>query len=184
MSFITKGRRRVYNAESPERLRDALREKERSLEGVLPELLSLLNTGGVRPRVRFYEGTRGVKTVFEDTLTVKDKKLLGILSMADLYVAPGKEFMDDYVKRRVGADINLRVIRSETKEVEETWKTSIGESREARYAPEKMIFPMTVYIYDGKAAIMGTEREQFGMIIESPDFYRTLKNLFEVLWRA
>src|SRR3989338_29502 len=71
VNFITKGRRRIYSAESPERLREILKEKERTLETALPELLSLLNTGGMRPRVRFYEGARGVRAVFEDTLTVK-----------------------------------------------------------------------------------------------------------------
>ncbi|MBI3115331.1 MAG: transcriptional regulator TrmB, partial [Candidatus Kerfeldbacteria bacterium] len=30
--------------------------------------------------------------------------------------------------------------------------------------------------------IIGTEKETFGMIIESEDFYQTQKNLFEVLW--
>jgi sugar-specific transcriptional regulator TrmB len=184
VSFVVKGRTRIYTAESPNKLKTILKEKERRLENVLPELTSLLNTSGLRPRVRFYEGVAGIKTVLEDTLTVKDKILRGILSMADLYENPGKEFMDDYVKRRVAAGIKLKVIRSEIKEVEEIWPSSHEENRELHYAPKDMVFPMTIYLYDKKVGIISTQKENFGMIIESEDFHLTQKNLFEVLWQV
>ncbi len=184
VGFVTKGRARIYSAEPPAKLKTLLQEKERRLETALPELALLYNTKGARPRVRFYEGVAGVKTVFEDTLTVSNKLLFGILSMEDLYQIPGKDFMADYVKRRVGAGIKLRVIRSRIKEIEETWPSSNKESRELHYASAEMIFPMTVYLYDNKVGIIGTQKENFGMIIESSDFYKTMKNLFEVIWQV
>ena len=182
VGFIVKGRTRIYTAEPPARLKRILQEKERLLESALPELTSRFRTSGRRPSVRLYEGLEGVKTVFEDTLTVRDKILCGILSMADLYNIPGKKFMDGYVKRRIETGIRLRVIRSAVKEVEEVWPTSSKELREVRYAPRDMIFPTTVYFYDKKIVVIGTEKENFGMIIESEDLYTTQKNLFEVLW--
>ncbi len=184
VSFVTKGRSRTYTAEHPEKLKKLLQEKERKLDMVLPELASMLNVKGVRPRVHFYEGDAGVRTVFEDTLTVKSKLLLGILSMADLYKVPGKKFMDNYVRERVGAGIRLHVIRSEAKEVEETWPTSTKENREMHYASKELVFPMTMYLYDNKVGLIGTEKENFGMIIESPEFYQTQRNLFDVLWQV
>lgn len=184
VGFITKGRTRIYNVQPPIKLKALLKEKERRLETVLPELALLFNTKGIRPRVRFYDGIEGIKTVFEDTLTVSNKLLLGILSMEDLYKIPGKDFMDYYVKERVGAEIKLRVIRSQAKEIEETWPSSGKENRELRYASEEMIFPMTIYLYDNKVGLIGTQKENFGMIIESSDFYQTMKNLFDVMWQV
>lgn len=185
VSFVTRGRTQVYTAASPEKLRQILHERERRLERVLPELLALVNTGGVRPHVRFYEGVEGIKAVFEDTLTVSDGLLRGILSMENLYAVPGKDFMDDYIRRRVASDIRLRVVRSRAKEVgEEAWPTSIGELRELRYAPAELVFTMTVYVYGDTVSVMGTEKEQFGMIVSSPDLAQTFRNLFEVLWRV
>lgn len=182
ISYAVQGRARVYTAESPDKLKLLLKERERQVQTILPELKSLANTAGRRPRVRMYDGIEGVKAVFEDTLTVSDKQLSGILSMEDLYKTPGKAFMDDYVQQRVDRGINLRVIRSQAKEVEETWPSSNQEARELRYAPEGLVFPMTIYLYDGKVGIIGTQKEHFGMIIESRDFYLTQKNLFETLW--
>jgi len=184
ISYVLKGRKRIYNVEPPTKLKTLLHEKERILESALPELASLLNTTGIKPKVRFYEGVAGVKTVFEDTLTVSTKLLRGILSMEDLYKIPGKDFMGDYVKRRVDTGIKLKVIRSEQKEIETTWSLSTQENRELHYAPQDMIFPMTIYIYDKKVGIIATQKENFGMIIESEDFYTTFKNLFEVMWQV
>lgn len=182
VSFVTKGRTRLYSAEPPAKLESILKEKERKLKAIMPELLSLETTKGYRPRVRFYEGVAGVKTVFEDTLRVRNKRLQGILSMADLYNIPGKEYMDEYVRRRIEAGIELFVVRSRSRETEEAWLTSREEGRMVRYAPEDMVFPMTMYLYNHKVGIIGTQKESFGMIFESEDFYQTQKNLFDVLW--
>ena len=184
VSFITKGRTRIYTAEAPQKLKLLLKDKEHKLDSILPELASLSHTSGTKPKVRFYEGVEGIKTVFEDTLMVHDKLLRGILSMQDLYDIPGKIYMDDYVERRVEKEIKLRVIRSEMKDVEEAWPASGKEHRELHYAPKDMIFPMTMYLYDNKVGIISTENENFGMIIESKDFYETQKHLFEVLWQV
>jgi hypothetical protein len=48
----------------------------------------------------------------------------------------------------------------------------------------ELLFPMTVYLYDKKVVTIGTEKEPFGMIIESADFFQTMKNLFDVLWQV
>lgn len=184
MSSTNRGRTRIFSTESPEKLKTLLQEKERRLDLALPELLSRLGISESRPRVRFYEGIAGVKTVFEETLSVKNRLLLGILSMEDLYKIPGKEFMDDYTQRRIQAGIKLQVLRSEIKEVEETWPTSKEDNRELHYAPSGLVFPMTMYLYDQKVGIIGTQKETFGMIIESADFYQTQNNLFEVIWQV
>ncbi len=184
LSVINRGRTKIFTAESPEKLKTLLKEKERQIDSVMPELLLLRHISDARPRVRFYEGLAGVKTVFEDTLTVKNKFLMGVLSMEDLFKFPGKDFMDDYTKRRVEAGIKLHVVRSEVKEVEEAWPSSKKENRELHYAPSSMVFPMTMYLYDQKVGIIGTQKEMFGMIIESADFFQTQKNLFDVIWQV
>lgn len=182
ISFFDKRGVKHFVAEDPEKIQVRLAEKERALNQLLPELKSVYNSLKTKPKIKFFEGLAGIKTILEDTLTPHDKQLLGILSMRDLYEIPGKEFMDNYVKRRIEAKVKLRVIRSRIKEVGETWPTNPKEYRELRYAPEKLSFPVTIYIYDNKVGIIGTKKENFGMLIESEEFFETFKNLFEVLW--
>jgi len=184
VSFVTIGRKRIYSAESPTKLEKILDEKQKKLQSVMPELLSLHNTVGARPQIRILEGVEGIKTVMEDTLT-GEKEIYGILSMQDLYEVPGKKFIDTVIERRVNAGTHLNVIRSEEKEVEKYWGSSKKELRHLHYAPEHMLFPMTVYMYaESKVGIIGTQKENFGMIIESKDYYATMKNLFDVMWQV
>jgi len=174
---------RYYIANDPEQIKRNLAEKQRTFESVLPELKSLYNTLKSKPKISFFEGVEGIKTVFSDTLMAPNKQLKGILSMDDLFKIPGREFMDDYVKRRVNLGFSLRVIRSKPKEIAETWPTSNAEKRELRYAPVSMVFEMTTYIYGNKVGIISTAKENFGMIIESEEFARTMDFLFEALWQ-
>lgn len=175
---------RHYTANEPEKIRQKLLEKQRMFETVLPELKSVYNKLKAKPKISFFEGIEGTKTVFNDTLTAADKQLRGILSMYDLFKIPGKSFMDSYVKRRVGEGFSLRVIRSQPKEVMETWPTSTEENRQLRYAPPHMIFEMTTYIYANKVSLISTAKENFGMIIESEEFARTMGYMFEALWQV
>lgn len=185
VNFTVHGKRRIYIAERPEKLKSLLNEKNRILQSILPELGVRFNSiSGTKPRVSYYEGLNGIKTVFDDTLTVTDKLLIGVLSMEDLYQVPGKEYMDEYVKRRVSNGIKLKVIRSDVKEVEEIWPSSNDEKRELHYAPQGFVFPMTVYLYDNKVSIISTKKENFGMIVESADLYQTMKNFFEIVWQV
>lgn len=183
VGFYDKKKIRHYVANEPETIRRSLEEKQRVFDSLLPQLKSVYNTLKAKPKISFYEGLEGIKTVFEDTLTAPNKQLCGILSMSDLFNIPGKQFMNWYVKKRIGLGLYLRVIRSKPKEVGETWPTSEQEKRQLRYAPEKMVFEMTAYIYGNKVGLISTTRENFGMIIESKEFATTMSYLFEALWQ-
>lgn len=184
VSVSTIKRTRYFTAEPPRKLLTLLEEQEREVRAILPELEALFGRSHTKPKVRFYEGLEGIKTVYEDTLTTTAKSLRAILSMRDLYEIPGKDFMDDYVTRRIGTGIKLQVIRSEQKEVEDTWRASRRELRELHLAPSEMIFAMTMYLYDNKVALIGTQKENFGVIFESKDFFDLQSHLFDVLWQV
>ena len=136
-----------------------------------------------KPKISFFEGLEGIKTVLDDTLNVQNKTLRGILSMEDLYKIPGKKFMDDYVKRRIEAGLRLRVIRSKSKDIASDWSGGFAENRDLRYPPVNMVFDMTTYIYDNKVGLISSAKENFGMIIESQEFSRNMGYLFEALWQ-
>jgi HTH-type transcriptional regulator, sugar sensing transcriptional regulator len=171
-------------AEPPEQLIELLDARRRKLDALLPELRSLHNSATGKPRVRFYQGQDGIKHVLNDTLLVRDKKLLGILSMRDLFEVPGREWMDDFVRRRIEAGVFLRVIRSSVKDIPNVWPQSAADLREVRFASPDFVFTMTSYICDNKVTIISSRRENFAMTIESEEFAMMQRNLFEVLWAS
>lgn len=181
---VQKAGRTQVIAEDPARLLHMLDDRRRMLEDILPELRSIFNVSIVKPRIRFYEGLDGIKTVLYDTLTCQSKELLGILSMGDLLEVPGRKEMEDYIARRIAAGISLKVLRSREKDVGDIWPTRTVDLRELRYVPPGLVFTMTTYIYDRKVSFISSRRENFGMIIESEEFANMHENLFRVLWQA
>jgi sugar-specific transcriptional regulator TrmB len=171
-------------AEPPDQLIELFEARRRKLELLLPEFRSLHNRATGKPQVRFYQGLEGIKLVLDDTLTARDKKLLGILSMRDLYEVPGRTWMDELVRRRIEAGVCLRVIRSPVKDIPNVWPESLADLREVRFASSDFVFTMTSYVYDNKVAIISSRRENFAMTIESEEFAMMQRNLFEVFWAS
>lgn len=175
---------RIYMAEPPIKLQQILESKKQAVIEILPELESMYNIGGFKPKIRYYEGLEGFKTVYEDSLTASTKRLYAILSMQDMLEKLGEEYMSHYIKSRVELGIILQVIRIGPHEIKPIWPSGLYEKRTVRLAPEKFVFPLTMIIYDDKVTVMSTRSENFGLIIESREFMQTQKALFETLWQV
>lgn len=171
-------------AESPQRVLEIVEERRKKLEAVMPELLSLHNRTPAKPNVRYYQGEDGIKAVLEQTLGCRSKSLLGILSMCDLYEVPGRQWMDEYVERRINAGVHLRVVRSSNKDLHPFWSQSEAELRTVRYAPPDFNFTMTTYIYGNTVALISSRKENFAMTIDSAELAVMQTGLFEMLWDA
>jgi sugar-specific transcriptional regulator TrmB len=176
------GRSLLIAAETPDRILAMLEVRRKELEHILPELRSLHNHSASKPKVRYYQGLEGIKSVLEETLACRSPELLGLISMRDLYEVPGREWMDDLVHRRIEAGVKLRVVRAYSSDLHEMWPESSSDHRLLRYAPPGFAFSMTSYIYDEKVAIISSRRENFAMTIESGEFAQMQTGLFETLW--
>lgn len=183
VSFFNKRGVKYFVAEKPEKIKQHLVEKQLAFDEVAAELKSIENKNQIKPRIKYYEGITGIKTVLEDTLTTANQTLMGILSVVDLFEVPGKKIMEKIVQQRIDNGIHLRVIRSRPKEVKEYWPTEKKALRELRYAPADMVFAMTMYMYNNKVSIISSQKENFGMVIESNEYCTSMRNLFEALWQ-
>lgn len=169
-------------ASPPDRLYAIFEERRRSLESLMPELESLHAGAHSKPKIRFFQGAEGVKTVLNETNACRSGLLRGILSMRDLYQVPGRAWMDAFVERRIAANVSLRAIRSPINDISSDWPSSSQDLRELRYAPRDFLITMTMYVYDEKVAIISTQKENFAVTIESAEFAELQRNLFEALW--
>ncbi|MFH1207212.1 MAG: helix-turn-helix domain-containing protein [Patescibacteria group bacterium] len=183
-----KGKKRLFVPEDPETLKKSIRQKEMELDALLPQLKSMFYVPGVKPRMEYYEGVAGVKTVLEKTLQSKEKTLRSILPLKDILDLVGEEFFENLTQNRIKNGYYLRTLRPEIKEVAQTvekykWGTSVKDKREVRLAPTDFKFSMTMYLYDDIVSIISSRKENFGMIIKSEELAYNQKALFDVLWK-
>ena len=177
-----KGKKRLFIVENPEKLKERLDKKRAMLSEILPELGSIYNIKGSKPKIRFYEGKEGLKEVYEDTL----KFPIEILSFAsdDIIKVLGQDWADDYIKRRVNKGINMRAIMPET----ETIDLKYTEFDQAHRRQSKLVnakdypFSIEINIYGHQKVAFMSALEETGIIIEGAEIHKTMKLIFELLW--
>lgn len=178
--------RQTYVAESPDKLTEYLegrteemKEHLQTAQTLVPQLRTVHNVEG-RPKVRFYEGTRGLKEVYEDTLT-SHETIRAYATVDDMHRAL-PDYFPKYYERRAKAGVAIRAIIPATKIGQERADRDKQEARESVLIPaEAYYFSPEINIYDDKIMI-ASWREKLGIIIESAEIAEAMKKIFELSW--
>lgn len=175
-----------YAAESPASITEYLKRQAaeateliKKSEELVPELTSMhaLNN---RPKIRFYEGTKGLQHAYEDTLT-SSEQIRAYATIDDMHKAlPG--YFPEYYKRRAEKGISIRGIVPKTEQAVERQTHNAEEKREIAFVPpDKFYFSPEINIYDNKVMI-ASWREKLGIIIESEEIADAMKKIYELAW--
>lgn len=184
------GKKQIFVAENPSSMMAQLENKKVALELLLPELNLLYSALPAKPRVRFYEGVEGIKTIFEDTLISRPKEILDFTSLDDLVNVFG-DYMKSYTKRRAALGIPLRGIAIDTplaRKFNTRYYTGANPIAipNCRFVPaDQFVFKTEINIYSNKVAIMSLKEEELvGVIVESAVIADTHRSIFELAWHA
>ncbi|MFA6315127.1 MAG: helix-turn-helix domain-containing protein [Candidatus Paceibacterota bacterium] len=175
-----------YSAEPPKSLIDHLQKmaddamnRIKKAQEFIPQLLSVYAVQN-RPRIKFYEGTEGLKRVYEDTLT-SSEPIRAFATVDDMHNALPNYF-PDYYKRRAGKNISIRAIVPKTQAGDERREHDKEEKREIAFIPsETYYFTPEINIYDNKVMI-ASWKEKLGIMIESAEIADAMKKMYELAW--
>ncbi|EKD58879.1 MAG: transcriptional regulator, TrmB [uncultured bacterium] len=186
MHTTTKGKRKQYLAAEPENLLATIKEKEKALKEILPQLKSINNVGFAKPKITFYEGKEGLREIYMEALKSSTNNADWISPMKSVLETVGTEWMEHYVELKVKKNYWIRsihvsdlVIDSYKYQDSTTFKKTL---RDVRFSPKDMNIPNAIGIYDNKVAILSSRKEGFGFIIESDDYAQSMKELYKLLW--
>ncbi len=180
-----------FNALEPKRLLTYLdREKEEKvkiidsqkakIEGLLPSFISLQNIATNKPKVMIFEGEKGMREAYEDTLNSKEI----ILAYANVVTMNEglPNFFPQYYKRRADKKIFIKGIMPQNKTSIERAKFNQEEMREVRFLPLSYgDFSPEVNIYNNKMLVVSW-KEKMALIIESRELVELQKIIFNILW--
>lgn len=194
VSKVKKSGKSYFYALPPDKLIDYL-ERERSeynkkvdsqkqkIESIMPDLLSLQNLQSKnKPKVRFFEGEKGMREAYEDSLTA-DGSIRAYANIEEMHKAL-PEFFPEYYKRRAKAGIHIQGIFPQSKYSTERVKKNKEEMRTSKFLPdEKMNFSPEINIYNNKILIVSW-RETMAIIIESKELADFHKLIYDLLWES
>ena len=175
-----------YGAEPPDAVLAYLKQEAEAAQGrigkaetLLPELRAVATTQN-RPRIKFYEGTDGMKKAYEDTLTSREP--IRAYANADEMHKGLPNYFPAYYKRRAEKGIAIRAIVPKTPTSEERASRDAEEKREIAFVPpEQYYFSPEINIYDNKVMI-ASWKEKLGVIIESAEIADAMKKIYELAW--
>lgn len=189
-TYYRKGKQH-FAAEPPERLIDAIEDKQSKLQRLktgitdkLPELKALFQQNGGRPSIRVYEGSKGIKKLLSDvlsTLSNSETKEYYVYSSATAKERQSiyKDF-PEFNQKRIAQGIKVQTIAlgegGETAGLDE--RKQIGTGSKKSSATHEII-------YEGKVAQIGLDASgtPVGVIIENAGIYQTQRLIFAVLWK-
>ncbi len=181
--YFIKSGVKYFETVKPEKLIDILHEREDQIKAILPELTLLRAETTEKPKVEFYEGKEGIKTIHEDIIKTKPKEVL-VYGNTEKHYEVMQWYFPRYIKERVKNNINARVITEKTKFTKERiGGTNRKELRKTRFFPKGFIFPTLKYIYGNKVAMISLGKNIVGIITENKDVAQTEAMTFELLWK-
>ncbi len=155
-------------------------KNKESVKEILPELISLQYPSSTRPKVQFYEGDKGMREAYEDTLTSKGE----ILAYANVETGHKAlpNFFPDYYQRRASKKIPIKGIFPDNEVSRERSKFDQAELRQSKLLPKKeLTFTPEMNIYNDKIMI-ASWKEKIAIIIESKEFADQQRVVYELLW--
>lgn len=162
------------------------------IKTIVPQLKLLTGDLVMAPKVKYFEGTEGIKTIYNDTIDVlknlpKSQRVKYSYSSAPIVSHQLRNFLDNYIKLRKKNHIDVKVILPEGDSSRDYQKKSKQNFAEVKIMPPdiSLEFHSEVNIYGNKICVMSLNSDRLhGAIIESPEIASTFRTIFEITWRA
>lgn len=190
---IYKRNTQYYRCEDPSslvrHLQGRIVEDKQSIERVeetLPQLKALHRKDSVVPKVRYFEGQKGVVEAFNHSLFVEDiEEILFFTSYSFIrnrFILKNDD--DFYIPLRIKKGIRMRVLVGKRPDLDPRKKYNDPlELRERRYIPEGHALPGNFHVYGNFVVYFSADdTEQMAVLVESAMMAQTMRALFEFLW--
>ena len=184
VTYILKNNVRYYRASEPQKILAMLKEKEKVLTSIMPELIALHKPMKKKPVVEVLEGREGIKTILNDVLRQKKEWFaFNVPGKGPATIGPK---IHSFQKERQRLKIKMSVIVVKTKDgLKRGREFAAMKHSKARYMPESFASPASNWIYGDRTVILFWSKEApFAIRVIDKDLAESYKNHFKALWSA
>lgn len=177
VTYTMKGSKKYFKTTKPSKLLEYLKEKEKNLIGIMPELKKLHDSAEEKLKIEIYEGSEGLKIILNDIIkTGKEVFTFGASDRVRQYLPDF--FIDRYLIEREKKRIIAKQLFSDKTKVLKT-KMSVF-----RKLPKSFASPSTTVIYGNKVTIWIWTKNPTIIMIENLGVAKSYKEYFELLWKT
>lgn len=179
------GKRIKYVAESPDRLKAQIEKIDKHLDKHLPELLERFKNNQEKPVIRFFEGKRSIKRIYEDMVREYKKGDIVYRYESPKNYRRNKKYYPKLYMERAGqkkhSDIEKFVITNEKTHNERSPQLE----RYSKFVPSKcdgFNYDITQIIFKNRVIFIDYSTKT-ASIIESRSFAKFQKKIYRLLFK-
>jgi sugar-specific transcriptional regulator TrmB len=183
MSVEVQGFKQVYVAESPETLKRIIETKKQEFEDLLPDFLRVYNVGGKSDTIKYYEGVKSVRSVYDlllSDLRPGDDYL--VISNDEEWYALDPEYYEKFIERRGKMRLNVQLLLQDTeagrrfKKFEKNYNTSV------KLLPCKTQLHTTLVVTKNRVVVQQLAFPIIALVIENKSIIQMHQQLFGIIW--
>ena len=179
ISYIKKGKAKIYQAANPSNFLTYLKDKESQLEKILPELNAKQKMAKEKQEVELFTGMKGIITLLNTLIENTKPGDEFLFFPPDLDPNKNKKIQKFYLKY----DIKRKDKKLLTKGIAPIKLKKLFEKRKyLKMKYSQMPVPVNSAICNNKMAIITWGEKPTGVLIQSKQLVKKQKEFFQALW--
>ncbi|MFZ2193807.1 MAG: helix-turn-helix domain-containing protein [Candidatus Moraniibacteriota bacterium] len=185
MNIELKGWKKLYTAESPEKLKFIINDRLNKLNDKLPDFMAMYNLKGGESFIKYYEGIEGVKSVYEGFLKeIRPHDNYLVVSNSEEWIKSDPEYFLDFLKRRSKLNVNVRMLLRENEIARDLKKREQELNFKMKLLPPETDFITNMVIIPRRILIHQPTPPIMGVVIENKSIIQMNQQLFEIIWKS
>lgn len=182
VSEIKQGKKILLVAENPHILAQRAKNQVKKVEELLPEMMSIFNQPGNKPKVRYYEGIDGLKRAYDDMLQSKEV-IYGFSDYEKMFATIPEDFLWNIPERRKENKQKFYCIAKDGEWGRKIVAKDKEHLRETRLVKD-IELDTEINIYGNKVMMLSFRRPYAAVIIEDSAIARSQKSIWEMVWKG
>lgn len=165
-----------------ERSREQLARDALEVKKLLPALEDARSQQeGYRPFIKFFDGTEGIKQVYEDLMVNNNEKTVyGFTGAQAAWGLMSTDWIDYVLKKRPAMGVKWLAVSADQKEMREIAKHDVEQLRITKFLPGEYMFDVELIAYDDKTGIISFSAEHpWAALITDEKIATTVKAIFK-----
>lgn len=181
----SRGFKKSYVAESPDKLENVLELRKERFKSLLPEFSALYNLKGGESFVKYYEGLPAVKNVYESLVTdIKPHEKYFVISDLEKWYALDPEYFEDFRKRRAKLNIDIRMLLLDSEMARKDVQFQKNYNMKIKLLPQTSTLVTNMIVTPQRVAIHQLAAPVMAIVIENKSIIQMQQQLFEIIWNS
>lgn len=181
ISEVKEGDKIILIPENPDTLVKRAEKNYEDIKTALPELMGIFNLPGTKPKVRFYEGVKGLQHAYNEMLNSEEKAIYGFSDYKKLFEAIPEDWAWNFPIRRKSKKMFFYCIAKDDEMGKELKTKDDNQLRETRLV-KNLQLDTEINIYGNKVMMVSFRRPYSAIIIEDRAIAMSMKSIWQGWW--